>query len=121
MSGLSPSQSAYEATLVQQAATIAASLSPPGQQAPVVSAPGESTIQQEAAGLEASVSGTLSASISGTGFAGQAFALPGTPPPSPLETPGTSPYQASLATSQLDNATTLFGTLGLGTNTNTFA
>jgi len=110
-SGLSNAQSAYEATLVQQAATLAGSIQVQGTQAPVQAPPGASIVQQEAIGLQGEVSGTLAASINGQS----------TPPPTPLEAPGTSASQASYNTATLNNTETLLGSLGLGTQSNTLA
>jgi hypothetical protein len=111
MSGLSSSQAAYQATLVQQAATLAGSIQTQGAQAPAQAPPGASTFQQEAIGLEAQVAGTLAASISGAG----------TPPPEPLTAPGTNPYQSSYDTAVLNQTSTLLGSLGIGTQTNASA
>ncbi len=111
MSGLSSSQSAYEATLVQQAATLAGSIQVQGTQVPVQAPPGASTVQQEAIGLQGEVAGTLAASINGAS----------TPPPTPLTAPGTTASQSSYNSDTLNNTETLLGSLGLGTQSNTLA
>jgi hypothetical protein len=111
MSGLTASQSAYEATLIQQSTTLFGALQAEGTQVPAEVPPGASSAQAQAIGLEAQVAGTLDASIGGAA----------TPPPEPLTAPGTNQYQASTASETLSNDLTLAGSLGLGTNTNTLA
>lgn len=119
MSGLTGPQSAYQATLVQQASVLASSVHPAGQQVPAEAPPGASQAETTAIGLEAQDAGTLAASLAEGGFS-----LGGTPPPSygtPLEAPGTNQYQAGYNQTVAGQTSTLLSTLGIGTNTNTTA
>jgi hypothetical protein len=109
--GVSNSQQAYQATLIQQAATIAGSVQEQGTQVVAKAPPGANAFQVQAIGLEASVAGTLAASIRGLS----------TPPPAPLAAPGTNSYQVSAATQALSNVEGLLGSLGLGNHTNALA
>jgi hypothetical protein len=111
MSGLTPSQSAFQATLIEQSSTLLGSIQSPGTQVPAKAPPGASQAQTVAIGLEAQVAGTLDASLSGAG----------TPSPVPLTTPGVNQYQAALSSENFNDTLALVNTFGLGTTTNTLA
>jgi hypothetical protein len=111
MSGLSSPQTSYQATLVQQASTLAGSIQVQGDQAPAKAPPGANAYQVQAIGLEAQVAGTLAASIRGES----------TPPWTPLQAPGTNQYQAGNTNEALSNTETLLSSLGIGSKSNSVA
>lgn len=114
-SGLTPYQTAYQATLVQQAASLAGGITPQGTPQPTRVFSGETPSQELQASLQAQTTATLvSALPSGTG-------APSPSPETPLTAPGTSPYQAGLSATELSGIATLFGSLGLGLNANVTA
>jgi hypothetical protein len=101
MSGLTAAQSAYQATMIQQASTLMGSIQVQGTQPPAKVPAGASAAEALAIGLAAQDGATLAASIRGES----------TPPPSPLVAPGTNPAEQAAATATLQNIGSLLDSL----------